>query len=80
MLRVPLRRSPSPKELQEQLQNEVDAAFVGDGGQVTRAVEHGEGLHVGGRHAGPVEVPSAWGLAEVDQRTPDGGVGSFSTS
>jgi glutamate-ammonia-ligase adenylyltransferase len=27
MLRVPLRRSPSPKELQEQLQAEVDAAF-----------------------------------------------------
>src|SRR5947209_12867787 len=27
MLRVPLRRSPSQKEMQEQLQNEVDAAF-----------------------------------------------------
>src|SRR5437899_12621378 len=27
MLRVPLRRSPSPKELQEQLQAEVNAAF-----------------------------------------------------
>src|SRR5712692_7100454 len=27
MLRVPLRRSPSQKELQEQLQSEVDAAF-----------------------------------------------------
>jgi glutamate-ammonia-ligase adenylyltransferase len=27
MLRVPLRRSPSPKELQDQLQAEVDAAF-----------------------------------------------------
>jgi glutamate-ammonia-ligase adenylyltransferase len=27
MLRVPLRRSPSPRELQEQLQAEVDAAF-----------------------------------------------------
>src|SRR5437588_6798583 len=27
MLRVPLRRSPSQKELQEQLQAEVDAAF-----------------------------------------------------
>src|SRR5262249_42379617 len=27
MLRVPLRRSPSPKELQEQLQTEVNAAF-----------------------------------------------------
>jgi glutamate-ammonia-ligase adenylyltransferase len=27
MLRVPLRRSPSPREMQEQLQAEVDAAF-----------------------------------------------------
>src|SRR5207237_8690874 len=27
MLRVPLRRSPSQREMQEQLQNEVDAAF-----------------------------------------------------
>src|SRR5260370_20600409 len=32
MLRIPLRRSPSQKEMQEQLQGEVDAAFEDSAG------------------------------------------------